>query len=138
MKRKNKKGELTAGQLEIMDVVWQRGQVGVAEVWGVLGQRRAVARNTVQTMMARLCERGWLATREVGNAFVYSATRPRQSVVSSMVDGLVDRVFGGSLSGLVASIVESRPLPPEEAERIRRIIDAAESGPADQTRGGKR
>lgn len=127
MERQAKKPELTAGQMEIMELVWERGEVGVAEVWKVLGQRREVARNTVQTMMARLCERGWLAARPAGNAFVYAATRPRTSVVSKMVNGLVDRVFGGSLSGLVASIVESRPLPPGEAERIRQIIADAEA-----------
>jgi predicted transcriptional regulator len=119
--------------MEIMELVWDRGEIGVAEVWKALGERREVARNTVQTMMARLCERGWLQAREEGNAFLYRATRPRHNVVSSMVGGLVDRVFGGSLSGLVASVVEARSLSPEEAERIRRIIDATERG-----RGGKR
>jgi BlaI family transcriptional regulator, penicillinase repressor len=126
--KRQKKPELTAGQMEIMDIVWERGEVGVAEVWKAIGQRREVARNTIQTTLARLCERGWLQARQDGNAFVYRATRPRGSVVSKMVGGLVDRVFGGSVSGLVATIVESRSLSAEEAERIRRIIDAAERG----------
>jgi predicted transcriptional regulator len=127
MRAHSKKAELTAGQMEILEVVWQRGEVGVAEVWKALAERRPVARNTVQTMMARLCERGWLAARPEGNAFVYAATRPRTSVVAKMVGGLVDRVFGGSLSGLVASIIDSRPLAPGEAERLRALIDRAES-----------
>ena len=136
--KRTAKPELTPAQLEIMEIVWARGQTGVAEVWKALGERREVARNTVQTMMARLCERGWLVAREDGNAFVYAASRPRERVVSKMVDRLVDRVFGGSLSGLVASIVESRPLAPEEAARIRRIIDEAEAAAPAPRRGGKR
>jgi BlaI family transcriptional regulator, penicillinase repressor len=123
-----RKPELTPAQMEIMEIVWEEGEVGVAEVWKAIGRKREVARNTVQTTMARLCERGWLHARPDGNAFVYRATRPRGSVVSKMVGGLVDRVFGGSLSGLVATVVESRSISAEEAERIRRIIDAAERG----------
>jgi predicted transcriptional regulator len=130
---RSQKADLTAAQMEILEVVWEHGEVGVAEVWKALAERRPVARNTVQTMMARLCERGWLVARPEGNAFVFTATRPRTSVVSKMVGGLVDRVFGGSLSGLVASIVESRPLAPDEAERIRAIIDRA-----DPRKGSKR
>src|SRR5436190_13412334 len=106
MKSKQDRG-LTAAQMEIMEVVWARGEVGVAEVWKALGERRAVARNTVQTTLARLHEGGWLRAREEGNAHLYSAARPRQTVVSRMVERLVDTAFGGSLSGLVAAVVDS-------------------------------
>jgi BlaI family penicillinase repressor len=117
---------LTAAQLEIMEVVWSAGEVGVAEVWKALAARRPIARNTVQTTLARLHERGWLKARAQGNAFLYSAARPRRSVLARMVGRLVDTAFGGSPSGLVAAIVESRRLSGEEVERIRRIIDDAE------------
>jgi predicted transcriptional regulator len=117
---------LTAAQLEVMEVVWSAGEVGVAEVWKALGRRRSIARNTVQTTLARLHERGWLKARAEGNAFVYSAARPRRSVLARMVGRLVDTAFAGSASGLVAAIVESRRLSDDDLERIRRIIDQAE------------
>jgi predicted transcriptional regulator len=132
---------LSPAQLEVMEVVWQRGEVGVADVWKTLGERRGIARNTVQTTLARLHERGWLRAREEGNAFVYTAARPRQSALSRLVEGLVDTAFGGSLSGLVAAVVESRALPADEVARLRRIIDEAEAqrsrgdGEALRTRG---
>lgn len=116
---------LAPAQLEVMEVVWARGEVGVAEVWKALSERRAVARNTVQTTLARLHERGWLHAREDGNAFLYRAAEPRQPALARLARGLVDTAFGGSLSGLVAAIVESRRLPADEAERIRTIIDQA-------------
>jgi predicted transcriptional regulator len=92
--------------------------------------------------LSRLHERGWLRAREEGNAFVFAAARPRQSALSRMVEGLVDTAFGGSVSGLVAAIVESRRLSEDEAERIRRIIDEAEAqraeAPLTSTRREKR
>jgi BlaI family transcriptional regulator, penicillinase repressor len=124
MKKTEARG-LTPAQMEVMELVWQRGQVGVAEAWKALSERRPIARNTVQTTLARLHERGWLRATEEGNAFVYAAARGRQSVVARMIDRLVDTAFGGSHSDLVAAIVESPRLSGEEAERIRAIINGA-------------
>ena len=51
---------LTPFQIEIMNLFWERGELGVAQVWKALAETRPIARNTVQTMLARLSERGWL------------------------------------------------------------------------------
>jgi BlaI family penicillinase repressor len=120
---------LTPAQMEILSVIWSMGQAGVADVWRALSRRRTVARNTVQTMLTRLHERGWLRAREVGNAFVYSPARTRDSVLSRVVGGLLDSAFDGSASGLVAALLKSRKLSPDEAARIRALIDRAERRP---------
>ena len=117
---------LTAAQMEILSVVWEMQEAGVADVWRVLSTRRTVARNTVQTMLTRLHERGWLHAREVGNAFLYSPAKKRASVLARVVGGLVDSAFGGSASGLVAALLQSRKLSADEVARIRALIDQAE------------
>jgi BlaI family transcriptional regulator, penicillinase repressor len=117
---------LTPAQVEILSVIWARGEAGVADVWHELAQRRQLARNTVQTMLTRLHERGWLRAREVGNAFLYSPARKREPVLARLVGGLLDTAFGGSQSGLVAALLKARRLSPEEASRIRALIDQAE------------
>ena len=48
---------LTTAQREIMEIVWQNGEVTVAEVRVELATKRKIARNTVQTMMVRLLNR---------------------------------------------------------------------------------
>ena len=124
---KTKEAGLSPAQLEVMEVVWTRGEVGVADVWKTLAERRPLARNTVQTTLARLHEKGWLKARPEGNAHLYSAARPRASVLSRMVNRLVDTAFQGSASGLMAAVVGGRRLSRDEVEEIRRIIDQAEA-----------
>jgi predicted transcriptional regulator len=111
-----------------MNVLWERGEATVAEVWKTLSARRKVARNTVQTMIARLEEKGWLEHREEGSAFTYRPTRPRQATLRQLVRRVVNSAFGGSAEGLVLALVEDEGLTPGEAERIRAIIDRAERG----------
>ena len=112
-------------QLEIMNVVWDRGEATVAEVWAAVSMRRRVARNTIQTTMARLDEKGWLRHRVDGPLFRYSAARPRRAAMGAMVGRLVETAFSGSAEELVLALVEGRGLTKEEAARIRAIIAKA-------------
>lgn len=118
---------LTAAQREIMEVVWDNDEVTVTQVRDVLGKKREVARNTIQTMIVRLEERGWLKHREDGRTFWYSANRPRTTSLGAKVAQMVDRLFGGSPEEMVNALMEYRGLTVDEAERIRAMIDAADS-----------
>src|SRR5262245_12785334 len=117
---------LSEAQLEIMNLVWEHGEVTVAEVWKALAARRKVARNTVQTLLLRLKEKGWLRSRTDGHAHRFRAAVPRDPSVRSMAERLVDLAFGGSTEGLLAALLDQRGISAEEAERIRALIDQAE------------
>jgi predicted transcriptional regulator len=117
---------LSEAQLEIMNLVWEHGEVTVAEVWKILAERRKVARNTVQTLLLRLKEKGWLRSRTDGHAHRFRAAVPREATVRTMARRLVDLAFGGSTEGLLAALLGQRGVSPEEAERIRALIDQAE------------
>jgi predicted transcriptional regulator len=85
---------LSEAQMEIMNVVWEKGGATVSAAWKSLATRRPVARNTVQTMMVRLAEKGWLRCSSEGHAFRYQAAKPREDVVGGMV---LRNNFRGSL-----------------------------------------
>src|SRR4051812_9923438 len=99
---------LSEAQLEVMNVIWDRGGATVAEVWKELAAKRKVARNTVQTTIARLEERGWLRRHGDGSTLRYSAARPRSATQRGLVRRLVNSAFGGSIEGLVATLLEGR------------------------------
>jgi BlaI family transcriptional regulator, penicillinase repressor len=130
MARSNRLPPLSDAQLEIMRVVWDRGEVAVGEVWEALAQKRPIARNTVQTVIARLAQKGWLKLRKQGRAFLYRAAAARDATQRGMVRRLVDTVFSGSAEGLVLAMLEGRGLSREEADRIRKLIDNARENPA--------
>ncbi|MCG8653905.1 MAG: BlaI/MecI/CopY family transcriptional regulator [Pirellulales bacterium] len=124
----NDTAPLTDAQREIMEIIWARGEVTVSEVRDALEQQqRDLARNTVQTMMVRLEERGWLQHREQGRTFVYSAARPKTVSLGAKVSQMVDRLFAGSPEDLVTALIEYRGLSADESERIREMIEQAES-----------
>src|SRR6478736_1924870 len=87
---------LSVAPVAIMNDVWDRGEVTVADVWKAVASRRKVSRNTVLTMLTRLEEKGWLSCDEEGHAFRYRATVPREVTLGTMIGRLVDTAFGGS------------------------------------------
>jgi predicted transcriptional regulator len=112
--------------MEIMNVVWQFEECTVADVLKELLRNRPVTRNTVQTMLSRLDEKGWLKHRDDSGTFRYSAIAPRESVQQRVLERVVDSVFDGSAAGVLAALLKDRSLSREEAGRIRQMIDRAE------------
>jgi BlaI family transcriptional regulator, penicillinase repressor len=117
---------LSEAQLEIMNVVWERGEVTVAEVWRALSAHRKLARNTVLTMLMRLEEKGWLRRDSEAHAHRYRAAVPRDTTLGTMISRLVETAFGGSAEGLMVALLHGRGVSKQEAARIRAMIDQAE------------
>ena len=68
---------LLPAQMEIMEIVWEKGELAAVEVRQLLADGRELARETVRTMLERMEDKGWLKHRVVGRTFFYSAAVPR-------------------------------------------------------------
>jgi len=117
---------LTPQELEIMKVVWQKGDVTVRDVYETLLERRKVAYTTVMTMMKILEAKGHLRKRHEEKAYVYRPTRPQGVVMRSMVREFINRVFNGSAQPLLVHLLKDRRLTEQEIEELARLIKEAE------------
>jgi BlaI family transcriptional regulator, penicillinase repressor len=119
MRPRNK--TLTAQELEIMKVVWEREQATVRDVYEALLERRKVAYTTVMTMMKILEQKGFLKKSQETRAYVYRPAQPQRQVVGAMVREFVNRVFNGSAEPLLVHLVEEHHLSPKDLEEIARL-----------------
>ena len=127
---------LSEAEREIMEFIWDSGEVSATEVREHFASDKPMARTTVQTMMTRMEEKGWLRHRSIGRTFVYSATIPKQASVGAKVKDLIDSTFAGAADELMLSILEYRGLSQTEHKRIREMLDKA-SKPQRQRRTKK-
>jgi BlaI family transcriptional regulator, penicillinase repressor len=118
---------LSPAQKEIMEVLWERGELAASEVRTILSESREIARNTVRTMLERMEEKGWITHREIGRTFLYSPSQPRQATVTQKVREVLESVCGGSPEMLVNALLDSRGLTRIELVRIRSILDDAQA-----------
>jgi len=117
---------LTPQELEIMKIVWGKGQATVRDVYEALLERRKIAYTTVMTMMRVLERKGHLQTSREERAYMYRPTRPERQVVRSMVREFVDRVFNGSAKPLLVHLLEDRRLSKRELEELERLVKESE------------
>ena len=113
---------LTGPQLEIMNVVWGKGEATVRDVYEALRARRPIAYTTVMTTMKTMEARGHLKKKIEGRAFVYGAAEPRSRMLRSVVADFIDRVFNGSVEPLLAHLVEERRVSKKDLDEIIRMI----------------
>lgn len=116
---------LSDAEREVMEFIWDSGEVSATEVREHFTTDKPMARTTVQTMMTRMEEKGWLRHRSIGRTFVYSATIPKQASVGAKVRELIDSTFDGAADELMLSILEYRGLSKTEHKRIREMLDNA-------------
>jgi predicted transcriptional regulator len=123
---KNPERKLTDAELEIMHVVWELDGGTVRQVHERLNQQRPLAYTTVMTMMNILEEKGHLTRHKEGRAYRYEPVRPKNQVISGMVDEFVGRVFEGSATPLILSLVKDKKIPKKDLEEIARMIRETE------------
>ena len=109
--------------LQIMNVVWDKGKATVYDVKETISQGRKPAYTTILTMMRKLEAKGYLEHDVDDRTYVYRAVISRQEVRHSLLSDLLERVFDGSPSLLVNSLVEQHKVTEEELREIRKSID---------------
>ena len=121
---------LTELQLEIMNVLWQRGEATVGDVRNALRPDRDLAHTTVATLLSRLEKKGAVRHRTEGRQYVYApaveAARVQRSVMSDLSE-LLDRLFGGDVTHAVSHLLAESDVNAEELARVRELIDRKEA-----------
>lgn len=109
-------------ELEVLNIVWDRGEATVSDVRKQILEYRKVAHTTIMTVMKNLADKGYLSFKKRGNSYVYSAKKPAYEVRRSILRDLVSKVFSDSPRTLVRALVEDENLTPDELEEIKSII----------------
>ena len=112
----------TPGELEVLRVLWQRSPLTVREVREALNRRRPRAYTSVMSLLGVMTEKGMLARKPAGRAFVYSPRAGRTKTMRHLLGDLLGRAFEGSASLLVAHLLEEANPDPEELAVIRRTL----------------
>ena len=104
-----------------MKIIWAIEKATVRDVYEKMLETRKVAYTTVMTMMKILETKGHLKRTQEDRAYVYKPSKPKQQVISGMVQEFVNRVFNGSATPLLVHLVEDENLTAKDLAEIARI-----------------
>lgn len=110
-------------EMEILHYVWELNEATVADVQERILKERKVAYTTVMTIMKNLSDKGYLKFRKDGATYVYCAAIEPESVQFNLINRMIDKVFKGSSSALVQTLVKHENLNAEELKEIRKLMN---------------
>lgn len=114
---------LSPSETEILRLVWQLDKATVQEVCDKLPARRKIAYATVQTLLRRLENKGYLKHDVRGKAHVFCAAVKKEHVVKRSVGDFLDRLFGGDPIPLMQYLAEHGKISGEDIERLKKLAE---------------
>ena len=118
--------QLTPLELQIMNVLWDCGPSNVQSVQEKLAGSPKLAYTTVQTMLNVLHRKGRVRRRLRGRAYDYAPALTREKAENNAIGDMIDRLFGGSVDGLLMSLVKSRQLSPTKLQELSDLVEEHE------------
>jgi BlaI family penicillinase repressor len=114
--------KLTKLDLRIMETLWSKGPSSIRELQEAFPETERPAYTTVQTVVYRLeWKKAVRRTKKISNAHVFEAVVSRNSAQRRMIDELV-ALFGGKRLPIMAHLIESGRLTPEEVREAQRAL----------------
>lgn len=110
-------------ETEVLRLVWQTEEATVQQVHDALPAGRRVAYKTVQTLLRRLEDKGYLTHKTEGKAHVFYPAVRREAVVKRTVLDFLDRLFGGDPRPLMHFLAEDGRIDSQDIERLKGLIE---------------
>ena len=117
---------LTEAELRLMKVLWRRGESAVSDLVSAMPDGETLAYNSVLTTIRILEQKGYVTHRQEGRAFVYSPCVAEHEASQTEIRHIMQRFFGDSRERLLLSVLRDEEVTPEELNKLKQAIAAAE------------
>jgi BlaI family transcriptional regulator, penicillinase repressor len=126
MTRRRSLSRLSAGEMELLRMLWERGPLTLAQAHQIFVEFGSpIAYPTMQTRLNRLVAKRYVARNNARPATYRAVLSPEQSA-AGVLSQLLDKLVSGSVAPLMSRLISERPLTPEEIDDIRKLLDEAE------------
>ena len=113
---------ITSAESQIMDALWRREPLSTEEILGEVGEANGWAEGTVRTLINRLLRKKAIRGERQGVRYQYRPVVQRDAYVLSESQGLIDRLFDGEVTPLIAHFARHRALTPEDVRKLKQLI----------------
>ena len=106
----------------VMEVLWDESPLSAQDVAERVAPSRDWSANTVKALLGRLLAKNIIAHEEEGRRYLYRPLVARGDYVEGESRRLIDRLFGGKLTPLVAPMAERDALTDQDIAEIEALL----------------
>jgi BlaI family transcriptional regulator, penicillinase repressor len=107
---------------QLMEILWKQGPGTAEQIRELLAPQHVLKDSTVRTVLGRLEEKGYVAHKVAGKAFVYSGLDKPRNVAVRAVQQILDRFCDGSLEQLLVGLVENEVVDRAELQQLAKKL----------------
>ncbi|MDQ2877631.1 MAG: BlaI/MecI/CopY family transcriptional regulator [Pseudomonadota bacterium] len=111
----------------VMEVLWDESPLTAQDVVERIPAGRDWSANTVKTLLGRLLAKKAITHEADGRRYLYRPLVARKDYVETESRRLMDRLFGGKLTPLVAHLAERDALTDQDIAEIEALLKALKS-----------
>lgn len=124
--RKNKLPKPTEGELELLQVLWERGSGTVREIHEGLSGDRGTGYTTTLKVLQKMRNKGLVKRDETARTHIYTPVVKAEQTRRQLARDLARKGFGGSTARLAVAALSAKRASKEELREIRRLLDEME------------
>lgn len=122
--RKNIIYEMSQSESLIMNFLWKEGAKSFMEIMTFLNEeeRKAWKKQTVNTFIKRLSDKGLITADETGKNRVYHAAMTNTEYEQGRAVKLLDDYYGGSIGSFLSALTGGRGVDKRFADELRSVV----------------
>lgn len=115
---------LTEVELELMNILWKKGEGTVNDVLAELPKNRKLAYTSVSTILRILEQKGILQARKEGRGHVYVPKLSKPVFEAKMIKYMTTKIFDGAPLALVRQLLDVEDLSSDDLKEIQKLLEA--------------
>ena len=118
--------QISDTELEIMKIVWaNQSEVTLfSYIMDELAARgKPCQKNTLIVLLSRLMHKGFLRAKKIGRRNEYTALISETEYQTAQTKNFLDKIYEGSVKGLVSNLISGDLLADEEYEELKRLLE---------------
>lgn len=117
--------KISDAELDIMKIIWANDEpTRFAYIMDeLITKGKTWQKNTVIMLLSRLMDKGYLKAKKIGQRNEYTPLISETEYQTTQTKKLLDKVYEGSVRGLVSNLIQSDLLTDEEYEELKKLLE---------------
>lgn len=109
----------TEGEMEILSIIWEKGEASVKEIHEAIAAYKKTGYTTTLKLLQLMFDKGIVARREIGRKHIYRSSLDKNALEEKVTDRLIGHLFEGSPAKMAIKALSSSLFTSTKTDLLR-------------------
>ena len=114
---------ISEAELEVMQVLWSRGESTSLEIISEVKKKKEWKNNTIMTLVSRLVNKEFIdVIREDKSLLIYKPKVSEYDYKSKETNNFIEKLYNGSINNMLVAFAKSKKLSKKDLEDLIKLV----------------